>query len=57
MNILFAKASEKKYRQMPDETAKDLAIDEIISRISVGVYDKAILRSILVQLPDLLSCG
>ncbi|MBO4473674.1 MAG: hypothetical protein J5750_02045 [Clostridiales bacterium] len=51
MNILFAKASEKKYRQMPDETAKDLAIDEIISRISVGVYDKAILRSILVQLP------
>ena len=51
MNILFPEKSDRKCRQLPDETAKDLAIDEIISRIAMGVYDKNTLRSVLLEIP------
>ncbi len=51
MNILFPENSDRKCRQLPDETAKDLAIDEIISRIAMGVYDKNTLRSVLLEIP------
>lgn len=52
MNILFAEGSKCKCTQLPDETVKDLALDDIIVRIALGVYDKATLRAIMTQLPD-----
>ncbi len=52
MDILYAEGSDKKYAQLPDETMKDLALDEVISRLSTSAEEKSILRSIMSRLPE-----
>jgi Mismatch repair ATPase (MutS family) len=47
MDILYADGSEKKYRELPKETIKDLAVEEITSWISVMAEERAVLKTIL----------
>ena len=52
MDILYAEGSDRKYVQLPEETLKDLAIDEIVHHFSTIQEEKSILKNVMGQLPE-----
>ena len=55
MDILFRNGSERSVNELPKETVKDLAIDEIIDYMTDVAEDKKVLKNILTHLPSDLS--
>ena len=55
MDILFREGSAKKINELPKETVKDLAIDEIIDYMTDVSEDAKILKHIITRLPADLS--
>ncbi|MBO4928553.1 MAG: hypothetical protein J5379_09940 [Clostridiales bacterium] len=51
MDILFQSGSDKACVTLPAETWKDLAMDEIVGRITSSPEEKGILRTIASQIP------
>ena len=47
MDILFAEGSKKEYTELPKETVKDLAVEEITSWMSVLVEERSILTTLM----------
>ena len=52
MDILFAEGSDKKCVQLLDETMKDLALDELVTRLTTVPEEKSILRAIMSRIPQ-----
>ena len=47
MDILFAEGSKKEFLELPKETVKDLALEEITSWMSVMVEERTVLTTIM----------
>lgn len=50
MDILFPEGSKKEYTELPKETVKDLALEEITSWMSVMVEERTVLTSVMSRI-------
>ncbi len=52
MDILYKTTGDNRYRELPSESIKDIALEEIIDRMTANQDEKTILKNIMFKIPQ-----